>query len=255
MILVPLPAVAPVAPVSATVHANVAPAGTDVSAMPVCAPEQIVWLDGVAVTTGVGLTVTVAVTGDPIQLPRVGVMVYVAVPAAVPGAVSVCAMLVPFPADAPVTPVCVTVHANVDPVGTDVSAMFGAVPEQIVCVAGVAVATGVGSTVMVTVIGAPEQFPSVGVIVYVAVPDVVPLVVSVCAMLVPFPAAAPATPVCATVHANVAPAGTDVSAMPVCVPEQIVCAAGVAVTVGVGSTVMVAVTGDPWHEPSVGVML
>lgn len=131
-------------------------------------------------------------------------------------------MLVPLPAAAPVTPLCATVHAKVDPAGTEVSAMPVCVPEQIVCVAGVAVATGVGSTVIVTVIGVPGHEPRVGVIVYVAVPDVVPLVVSVWLMLVPFPADAPVTPDCATVQSKVAPAGTEVSAIPVAVPEQIV---------------------------------
>lgn len=180
-------------------------------------------------------------------------MLYVAVPAVAPDAVSVCAMLFPFPAAAPVTPACVTVHANDDPAGTEVSAMPVCVPEQIVCVAGVAVATGVGSTVTVTVIGVPGQAPSVGVMVYVAVPDTVPLVVSVWVMLVPFPAAAPVTPLCATVQAKVAPAGTEVSTMPVAVPEQIVCTAGVAVATGVGFTVIVTSIGVPGHVPSMGV--
>ena len=66
-------------------------------------------------------------------------------------------MLDPLPADAPLTPLCVTVHANVVPVTLLVRAIPLAVPEQIVCDAGVAVTTGVGFTVMVTVIGVPGQ--------------------------------------------------------------------------------------------------
>ena len=57
-------------------------------------------------------------------------------------------MLLPLPAEAPLAPVCeVTVHANVVPATLLVNAMLVAVPEHIVCVAGVAVATGVGLTV------------------------------------------------------------------------------------------------------------
>jgi hypothetical protein len=46
-----------------------------------------------------------------------------------------------------------------------VKAIDGAVFEQIVCVTGVAVATGVGLTVIVTVIGVPSQPLAVGVMV------------------------------------------------------------------------------------------
>jgi hypothetical protein len=46
-----------------------------------------------------------------------------------------------------------------------VRAMDGAVPEQIVCDAGVAVATGVGFTVITTVFVAPEHPLAVGVMV------------------------------------------------------------------------------------------
>ena len=67
-------------------------------------------------------------------------------------AVSVCAMLLPFPATAPLAPVCeVTVHANVAPATLLDNATFVAVPEHIVCVAGVAVTVGVGLTVIVVI--------------------------------------------------------------------------------------------------------
>lgn len=52
-----------------------------------------------------------------------------------------------------------------------------------------------------------------------------------------------------------APAGVDVSAIPVAVPEQIVCTAGVAVATGVGFTVMVTSTGIPGQVPSIGVIV
>ena len=76
----------------------------------------------------------------------------------------------------------------------------GAVPEQIVCEEGVAVATGVGFTVTVTVIGEPEHPFAEGVMEYTAVPATVPELVITCAMLEPEPADAPETPVSTTVH-------------------------------------------------------
>ena len=77
-----------------------------------------------------------------------------------------------------------------------VSAIDVAVAEQIVCDEGVAVATGLGLTVMVTLIGVPGQpAGEVGVIVYTAVPATKPVAVSDCAMLFPLLLDAPETPV------------------------------------------------------------
>jgi hypothetical protein len=73
-------------------------------------PEQIPCELGVAVADGIGFTVTVAVIADPAQVPAVGVIVYTAVPAVVPVAVSVCAIEEPEPDEAPLTLFCVTVH-------------------------------------------------------------------------------------------------------------------------------------------------
>jgi hypothetical protein len=71
---------------------------------------------------------------------------------------------VPLDAVAPLAPVCeVTVQSNVVPVTLLVKAILVAAPEHIVCVDGVAVATGLGLTVMVTVIGAPAHPLAVGV--------------------------------------------------------------------------------------------
>lgn len=58
-------------------------------------------------------------------------------------------------------------------------------------------------------------------------------------MLVPLPAEAPLAPVCVTVQEKVAPATLLVNGMEVVVPEQIVVAAGLAVTLGIGLTVTV----------------
>ena len=60
------------------------PVTVPLSAMDVVLPEQIVWVLGVAVTFGTGFTVTVTVIGVPGHPPAEGVMVYTAVPAAVP---------------------------------------------------------------------------------------------------------------------------------------------------------------------------
>ena len=136
-----------------------------------------------------------------------------------------------------------------------VSAIEVTVPEQIVCEAGVAVATGIGFTVTVTVIAVPVHPFAVGVIVYVAVPGVVPVAVKICAMLFPLPAVAPDTFVCTTVHEKVVPATLLVSAIEVVAPEQIVCDAGVAVATGFGFTVMTTVIGVPAQPFAVGVIV
>jgi hypothetical protein len=85
------------------------------------------------------------------------------VPAVVPVAVRVWAMLDPELAVAPVTPDCTTVHAKVVPATGLLRATEEAVPEQIVWDAGVAVATGVGLTVITTVTGVPAHPLAVGV--------------------------------------------------------------------------------------------
>ena len=73
-------------------------------------------------------------------------------------------MEVPFPAEAPVTPVCVSVHEKVAPVTSLVNTIELVFPEQIDCEEGVIVKDGIGLTVMVTTIGVPEQEAEVGVI-------------------------------------------------------------------------------------------
>ena len=109
-----------------------------------------------------GFTVTVAVIDAPGQLAAVGVMVYVAVPGTVPVVLKVCAIVEPLALLAPDTPDWVTVHAYVVPVTVLVNAIDVAVPEQMVDVAGVAVATGVGFTVIVPLkVAAGEQPPVV----------------------------------------------------------------------------------------------
>jgi hypothetical protein len=94
--------------------------------------------------------------------------------------------------------------------------------EQNVCEEGVAVATGLGLTVITTTIGVPLQPPATGVIVYVAVPGEVPVAVSVCAMLDPLAADAPLTPLWDTVQEKVVPPILLVKEIAVALPEHIV---------------------------------
>lgn len=112
-----------------------------------------------------------------------------------------------------------------------------------------------GLTVTVAVIGVPGQPPTEGVIVYTAVPALVLVAVSVCAMTVPELAEAPDTLVWVTVHAKVVPAILLVSAMFVALLEQMLCEDGVAVALGNGLTVTVAVVAEPGQPAAVGVIV
>lgn len=123
-------------------------------------PLQMV-AEEVLVITGTGFTVTVAVAGNPAHDPIVGVMVYVAVPELVLVVDNVCAIVDPVLPEAPVTPLCATVHVKVVPVTLLVSAMEVVPPEQSVCAEGVTVTTGVGLTVTLTVCAGPVQPPPV----------------------------------------------------------------------------------------------
>jgi len=198
--------------------------------------------------------VIVTVIGVPGQPLAVGVIVYVAVPAALPVAVRTWLMVDPLPADAPLTPDWLTVQLKMVPATGLLSAMDGATPEHTVCEAGVATTVGVGLTVIVTVIGVPGQPLAVGVIVYVAVPAALPVAVRTWLMVDPLPADAPLTPDWLTVQLKMVPATGLLSAMDGATPEHTVCKAGVATTVGVGliTTVVVAVTAA--HPPVAGVV-
>lgn len=74
-------------------------------------------------------------------------------------------IVAPEPLAAPLTPDCETVHAKVVPPTLLLNAIEVALPEQIVCEEGVAVADGTGFTVTVAVTALPAQPPAVGVIV------------------------------------------------------------------------------------------
>ena len=122
-------------------------------------PEQMVCDAGVATAFGIGFTTTVARNGAPLQPLAVGVMVKVTVTAAFVVLVSV-PLIVPVPLAA-IPVACATlsrVQLNTVPATLPLG-MIGVIaePEQIVCVAGAAVAFGVGFTNTVAVIGVPVQ--------------------------------------------------------------------------------------------------
>lgn len=159
--------------------------------------EQIVCDAGVAAAFGIGLTNTVAVTGAPGHPFAIGVMVKVTVTGSLLRFVNV-PLISPAPLAAiPVTLVLSLVQLNVVPLTAPVSTIVViAFPEQIVCDAGVATASGVGLTNTVAVIGAPGQPLAVGVIVKVTVTCALVVLVSV-PLISPAPLAA--IPVTATV--------------------------------------------------------
>ena len=64
----PVPSVAPLTPLSTTVHAYVAPVALEVKAILVADPVQIVCEAGVAMAVGIGFTVTTTSTIVPGQL-------------------------------------------------------------------------------------------------------------------------------------------------------------------------------------------
>jgi len=114
----------------------------------------------VAVVFGVGLTKTVAVIAVPAQPFADGVIVKVTVTGALVVFVNVPEIL-PLPLVAmPVTVAVLSlVHAYVVPLTAPVNAIVViADAEQIVCVEGVAVAFGVGLTLIVKLVGVPGQY-------------------------------------------------------------------------------------------------
>lgn len=106
---------------------------------------------------------------------------------------------------------------------------------------------------MTTFTGFPEHAFKVGVIVYVTVPAEIPVAVRFCEMAAPEPDVAPVEPDCAAVHENVVPGKLLVKVMAVELPEQIVWLTVVAITAGLGFTVMTIFTEFPAHPLVVGV--
>lgn len=221
--------------------------------MEAIAPEHIVCDGGVAVTSGVGFTSTVAVMEGPGQPLAVGVIVNVTSTLDVVVLVSV-PLILPAPLAAiPVTGTVLSlVQLNTVPATLPVNTIVViAVPEHTVCDAGVATAFGVGLTSTVAVIGVPVQvvpaLVKLGVIVKVTVTGAAVVFVSEPLIL---PAPLFAIPVTVTVlsltQLYTVPATLPVNAIVVIAkPEQIVCDDGVATALGTGFTTTVAVIGVP----------
>lgn len=153
--------------------------------------EQIVWLDGVAVAVGVGLTSTVAVIAAPEQPLAVGVIVKVTVTGALVVLLSV-PLILPAPLAAmPVTATVLSlVQLNTVPATVPfITIVVMARLLHIVCADGVAVAVGVGLTNTVAVITGPLQPLAVGVMVKVTVIGELVRLVSV-PLILPAPLAA-----------------------------------------------------------------
>ena len=166
LVSVPLILPAPLAAIPVTVAAlslvqlNTVPATLPVSTMVVIGlAEQIVCDDGVATAFGTGFTTTVAVIGVPPQALAVGVIVKVTVTGAVVVLVSVPDILPDPLAAIPVTATVLSLVQlyTVPATLPDNTIVEIAVPEQLVCDAGVATAFGVGLTNTVAVIGVPLQ--------------------------------------------------------------------------------------------------
>ena len=127
-------------------------------------------------------------------------------------------------------------------------------PEQIVCDNGVDIAKGIGLTVMITITGRPIHPFASGVIVYVVVPVVVPVVDNIWLIVFPLPADAPDTPDWVTVHEKVAPTTLLVIPIDDDAPEHMVCDPGVAATIGIGLTVTTTFMVVPVQPLAIGVI-
>jgi hypothetical protein len=162
-IVFPEPFIAPIilpAGVTTVVQLKFVPDDEPDKAMLVVPDEQIACKGGVAVTLGIGLTVTIAVTGNPGQPFAIGVIVYVTVAGSEVVLVRVWIILFPLPAEAPVTLPCgngAMVQEKLV-LGVPLDNTIPVVPlEQITCDVGVAVIVGVGNKEIVTQPETAEQ--------------------------------------------------------------------------------------------------
>lgn len=123
---------------------------------------------------------------------------------------------------------CDKVHVKVVAATLDVSETLGAEPLHMEAEDGIAAAIGFGCTVTSTVNGDPKQPFAIGVTVYVKIPSIVPLLVSICEILVPEVLLKPVivppvgVVVMAAVQENVVPFTVEFNATLVVVPLQIV---------------------------------
>src|SRR5664279_345486 len=152
-----------------------------------------------AAITGTGLIVTVTLKAEPVQIPAVGITLYIAVCGVLVGLVSVPVIEAPLPAIPPVRPPVTTgtpqvyvVLAGTIPLTPFTGVTVKAVPLHADPV--IAVTAGPGLTVTMTVKVEPVHVPDAGVTVYVAVCDAAVGFVSVPDMFAPAPATPPVIP-------------------------------------------------------------
>ena len=215
------------------------------------------------VTCPVGLAVISTAMGVPLQVPMVGVTVYLTTAGELEVLVSAWAIVEPLlfekPLAVPLVNAAVQEYVTVAPVMALDKPMPVVAPEQRVCWVGVAITVGVGFTVISTVMGVPLQVPIIGVTVYLTTAVELLVFVSAWAIVLPLPLEKPlAVPLvndAAQEYVTVAPVMAVDKPIPVVEPEQRVCWVGVAITVGVGSTLIVKlceVPGQP-TDPLVNV--
>jgi hypothetical protein len=149
-----------------------------------------VWLAGVAVSAGVGFTVTVKLCAVPVQPPADGVTVMTPDIADVPPLVAVNDAILPVPEAARPVAVLVFTQVNVSPLtGPENETAAVPVPLHTVWLEpdSVPVMAGVGLTVMLKLWGVPPQPPAEGVTVMVPATGDVPLLVPVNEAMLPLP--------------------------------------------------------------------
>jgi predicted membrane protein len=215
-----------------------------------------VWLVGVTVIFGVGLTVIVNVDEAPVQLLAVGVTVIVATTGAAPLLVAVKEAILPAPEAARPIEVVLFVQLNTVPLTAPLNvSVVVAAPLQTVWVPGDAETVGVGLTVMVNVADGPAQLFAVGVTVNVAVTGVDPLLVAVKeGIALPDPLAPMPMVILLFVQVYVVPATLLINiSVVVLALLHTVWLVGVTVIFGVGLTVIVKVEEAPVQLLAVGV--
>jgi len=249
----PLPTAAkPIEGVS-FVQSNVVPStvSTNVTAV-VEAPLHNIW-GFTDATVGVGFTMMLNVSGEPVQVLAEGVTVTVAVITVAPALMAVNAAMFPVPVPANPMEGVALVQSKVvlATVSTKVTATVEA-PLQSVC--GFTASTvGVGLTVMVNVSGVPVQVFAEGITVIVAVSIEEPLFIALKVAMSPFPPTASPIEASLFVHAYVVPTtGAAKTTGVVAAPLHSVWPV-TGDTVGVGFIVIVNVSGLPTQPLADGV--
>ena len=159
-----MPSAFPVTPATAAVvHVITAPLVGLTIVMFVDAGEQIVGELFVTVNTGFGLTTTLTFCVVPVQVTpafvKLGVTAYVTVIGAFVVFVNVCAIVAPFPFNAPVVPPAVTTQLNTVPATVLLNAIFEVSPLHKLSSLFVIVTCGVGFTTTFTVcVGMVQPF-------------------------------------------------------------------------------------------------